>query len=382
MKFISFVSCCLLFITCNSPFVNTFEEIESAVIYSKDDISAVPAYPDSIKVMTWNIRFGVARAPWFGDSCGDRVLMTSNDIETGLSDIINFIDTHDPDILLIQEIDVDSKRSAYINQLNWIMDNSSIGLNYAAYASMWEADYIPSDGLGKVNAGNAILSKYPLSQAERVQLPLREDQPAYEQYFYLRRNYLRAKVDILSDKSKPFYALVVHATAFATDDTKQKHITTFKMALDSIDNSNAYFVAGGDFNAVPSGANIDYCEYDRCVDEVCDQDYKNNKIYQGSYFKNFENEPFLMDPFYTDYYSAILKEDTNNSEHFTHSTYNFEETYSEPDSWWNRKLDYLFTNYQDWSSTGQTYQGNYNDIKSAFHLSDHAPISATIFIND
>ena len=352
-------------------------------MYMSNDTSLPPSsYPDSIKVMTWNIRFGVARAPWFGDSCGDRVIMESDDIETGLAGIINFINIENPDILLIQEIDIESKRSAYIDQLDWIINNNTIGLNYAAYGSMWQADYVPSDGLGKVNAGNAILSKYPLSDAKRIQLPLRQDQPEYEKYFYLRRNFLKAKVDILNDKTKSFYALVVHATAFATDDTKQKQIDTFKLALDEIHNSDAYFVAGGDFNAVPPGADTDYCEFDRCAGDICNKEYKNNKIYEGSYFENFDSEPLLMEPFYMDYHSAILKEDSNNLENFTHSTYNTDEDYIDSDSWWNRKLDYLFTNYQDWSGTGITHQGIKDVFSSPFYLSDHAPVSAIIKIDE
>ena len=36
-------------------------------------------FNDTLKVMTWNIRFGAARIPWFGDSCGDRVIMSENE---------------------------------------------------------------------------------------------------------------------------------------------------------------------------------------------------------------------------------------------------------------------------------------------------------------
>ena len=59
---------------------------------------------------------------------------------------------------------------------------------------MWEADLIPSDGIGRINTGNAILSKYELSDAERIQLRLRTDQDDLIQYFYLRRNILKARI--------------------------------------------------------------------------------------------------------------------------------------------------------------------------------------------
>ena len=80
----------------------------------------------------------------------------------------------------------------------------------------------------------------------------------------------------------------------------------------------------------------------------------------------------LLQPFYddsTNYFPAIKYQNRNSEDHLTHCTYNT----NEDDRFWDRKLDYLFTNYQDqnWSSTGSTHQ-------DAFHLSDHAPVSATL----
>jgi len=57
----------------------------------------------------------------------------------------------DADILLLQEVDTDSKRSAYIDQVQWLLDNTA--MNYGVYASMWEVQFVPSDGLGRVNTG-------------------------------------------------------------------------------------------------------------------------------------------------------------------------------------------------------------------------------------
>ena len=108
-----------------------------------------------------------------------------------------------PDILLLQEVDVSSKRSAYVNQLQYILDRTH--LKYGVYASMWNAEIIPSDGLGRVDAGNAILSRWEITDAERIQLPLRTDQDALTQYFYLRRNILKAKIGI--DEDTDFYAV-------------------------------------------------------------------------------------------------------------------------------------------------------------------------------
>ena len=149
----------IFFFSCRS-LVTTYEDVESAIYY--EDASQESAeFNDTLKVMTWNIRFGAGRIPFFGDSCGDRVLMTEPETLGYMDSIIVYINSTQPDVLLLQEVDISSKRSAYVNQLQYILDHTH--LNYGAYASMWNAEIIASDGLGKVDAGNAILSIYNMN---------------------------------------------------------------------------------------------------------------------------------------------------------------------------------------------------------------------------
>lgn len=324
--------------------------------------------------MTWNIRFGVGRLPWFGDSCGDNVIVQKSAIIDTLIEIANFINGEDPDIILLQEVDVSSKRTGYLNQVQWLLDHTNF--NYGVYASMWQADFIPSDGLGKVDAGNAILSKWPIENAERIQLPLRGDQDDLEQYFYLRRNILKSKIDI---NGEGIYALCTHTTAFATDDTKQKHIDKVFEVLESF-GDDEIFVAGGDLNALTSayaGNERDFCTVDKCDDDVCDGDFENNLIYQGSYFNHLPDEDLLLDQLYTFFYPAIPLAETNFPEHYTHSTWiTSEDENDESDGPLNRKLDYIF------SSAPLTNGTTHQEANHKFYLSDHAPVSAKLNLSE
>ncbi|MBC8255977.1 MAG: endonuclease/exonuclease/phosphatase family protein [Candidatus Marinimicrobia bacterium] len=357
----------ILFFSCRS-LVTTFEDVESAIYYE-----AVPQksaeFNNSLKVMTWNIRFGAGRIPFFGDSCGDRVLMTKAETKGYLNSIVSYINLTLPDILLLQEVDVSSKRSAYVNQLQYILDRTH--LNYGTYASMWDAEIVPSDGLGKVDAGNAVLSRWKITDAERIQLPLRTDQDALTQYFYLRRNILKAKIDLPLENN--FYAVNTHATAFATDDTKQKHIDKYEKVLEGLYSQGFIFVTGGDLNSVPPGADpTDFCEDDSCSDESFHIDADGGPHREGSYFNNFPSEPNLVEPFYS-YSPAINLDDTRDSTNYTHSPWNTNANntgFSDVD-YWDRKLDYLFTNFEDGFINGTTHQ-------DAHELSDHAPVSATL----
>ena len=344
----------IIFSACE-PIVNEFDDIEDAVMYRANTITDVSAQ-NTVKVMTWNIRFGVARLRFFGDGCGDRVVMKKSEVIKGLEGLAEKIKQEDPDILLLQEVDVQSKKTGYIDQAQWLLDHTDF--NYGAYASMWESQVILADGLGRVNTGNLILSKWKLENAERYQLPLRGDQDALTKYFYLRRNAIKAKVAM---PGKPFYAVNTHLTAFATDDTKQKHIDAFKAILDGIAVEGGYFIAGGDLNEIPPNASkMDYCLDDQCKGESF-HEYgidKGDTHKEGSYFAP---EITWLSSFFKSYTPAISLDvyGAYETDHFTHS----------PDDnlQLDRKLDYLWTN-TTWIN-GTTHQ-------EATTLSDHIPVSA------
>jgi endonuclease/exonuclease/phosphatase family metal-dependent hydrolase len=320
----------LLLVSCD-PLVTEFPAEQMATEYTAKTLTA-PPNKDTLTVVTWNIRFGIGRAEWFGDSCGELVLFDTDEIQDGLELLAAKITAMGADILLLQEVDTDSKRSAYVDQVQWLLDNTEF--NYGVYASMWEVQFVPSDGLGRVNTGNAILSHWPLSEAERIQLSLRGDQDALTRAFYVRRNVLRAKVNY---PGSPFWAVDIHASAFSNDDTKQKQYLEFKAVLDELNAQGENFVAGGDLNELPPGAaKNNYCDNDRCPGESAEDD-------EGC---DFSNETTWISPLFDSYIPGVslvnYLQDENR--HFTHaSTHDAnDERYQ-----WNRKLDYLFTN-TDW----------------------------------
>jgi endonuclease/exonuclease/phosphatase family metal-dependent hydrolase len=231
---------------------------------------------------------------------------------------------------------------------------------------MWDAEIIPSDGLGKVDVGNAILSRWEITDAERIKLPLRTDQEDFIKYFYLRRNILKAKIEL--PNIEDFFVVDIHATAFATDDTKQKHIDKYKEVLDDLESQGAIFVTGGDLNSIPPSADSkDFCVKDKCSGENFHTDTDGGPHREGSYFNNFIGEPDLVQPFYV-YHPAIDLISTKDPIHFTHSPWNTNYTNN---NYWDRKLDYLFTNHWNGFLNGTTHQ-------EAHQLSDHAPVSATL----
>jgi len=347
---------CLVIVSCE-PLVTQFDDVEDGIMYKAKHLESPPTTVNTVTVMTWNIRFGAGRTPWFGDGCGDRVIFAATEIYNNLEGLVEKINEIKPDILLLQEVDVESKRSGYIDQVQWLLNHTYF--NYGAYASMWQAQYIPSDGLGRINTGNAILSRWKIAEAERIQLALRGDQDAFTKYFYLRRNILKTKIDLPGVDN--FYAVNTHLSAFSTDDTKKKQVERFKNELDKLTSAGAVFVTGGDFNLLPPGSDsTDFCDEDKCPDESFHGPNDDPQHKEGSYFTL---EITWLQDMYDTYQPAVPLGDylANQSHYFTH-TPNW-------NGFWNRKLDYLFTNHKWVPGSDSTHQ-------EATTLSDHVPVTA------
>jgi len=352
----------LLFVSCN-PLATQYEEGEDidAEYYTASELTPAPQPDSSIRAMTWNIRFGIGRMPWFGDACGDMTVYSQDDVIPHLDAVVAKINEIKPDILLLQEVDINSKRTSYINELQYILDHTYF--NYAAYVPEWRAQYIPSDGLGRMDMGLAILSPWPINNAKRVQLALRSDQSSIEVYFYLRSCMITAAIQIPGFQE--LSVVNIHASAFATDDTKHKHYQELKTKLDEINAAGGYFLAGGDFNTLPPGSTkTDYCLEDICPGEPYHQDGSDPYHKPGS---DYSPEQEWLWPIYGTYECALPLAVylANQPDYFTHTT--------RPTENFDRTLDYLFTNLHWVANSTVIHQ-------DAFYESDHAPVSSFLVL--
>lgn len=331
-----------------------FDDVEPAVPYQAALIRDAPV-PNQLTVMTWNVKFAGGRIDFFFDCHGDRALMNDEEVLKHLDGLAAKIRQVNPDIVLLQEVDVDSKRCAYVDNLQYLLDHTD--LNYGMYASQWRVDYVPSDGIGPVNSGNAIISRWPLTEGERIALPLIEEQDGLTQYFFLRRNILRAKVDLPS--REPIWAVNVHTSAFSNDGTKKKQIDRFKEELDSLSEAGRSFVAGGDLNTLPP----DSAQTSGFSDSVCEGQFDAD---------DYGGEEDWLNELLAAYQEAIPHEDfkADNAPYFTHTT--------DGSGFWNRRLDYLFTNLSFHS--GLVHQSAEQGGMDTMPLSDHAPVTVKLVL--
>jgi endonuclease/exonuclease/phosphatase family metal-dependent hydrolase len=357
-KYLVLLTVILIVINGCDIFNTNFDDLEEARMYEAKIFTDAPV-PDTLKIMTWNIKFGGARIDFFFDGWGDEVLMSESVVIENTQNIAYYINEVDPDIILLQEVDIDSKRSAYVDQVQLLLDETD--LNYGAYASQWKADFVPSDGLGRMNSGNAIMSKWEITDAVRIALPL-IDQDGLTQYFYLRRNILKTTIQIGDDE---LHVLNIHAAAYSKDGTKKEQIDIFKGEIDDLDSEGLLFVAGGDFNAIPPNSL-------NCLEEG----FPDRPDDLGEDYEVEDYDLDDMEEFYVDYHPDISPDDyilyeefgIYVSPYYTHSIY-----IDLPEIDWNRKLDYLFTN----NETGWIVNSD-STHQDTRQLSDHCPITVEL----
>ena len=128
---------------------------------------------DSLAVLTWNIGYGALgdNADFFMDG-GSMVNTADEDrVQENMTAVNEEIADLNPDVVFLQEVDRDSKRSHHINEQNLIREAQS---GYCdTFANNFKVCYVPYPlpMIGKVDSGILTLSKYDVTDTRRFALP-------------------------------------------------------------------------------------------------------------------------------------------------------------------------------------------------------------------
>jgi len=169
--------------------------------------------------------------------------------ELHYNQLINLIDTENPDLIAFQEIDYHSKRSS------WIDLHDSLTTRFYPWsvkAINWDNNYVPFPywpprvNFGRILSGQSVMSKWELADPQREVLAKVKSNPFYYNAFYLDRLLVSAKVE---HPIHNFLLMNVHSEAFDTL-TRNEQLTDvygkFKTA-----SQNQPVIIAGDFNASP-----------------------------------------------------------------------------------------------------------------------------------
>ncbi len=229
------------------------DDVENLEITGTSNLSL--SLGDTLSLLSFNTGYAsLSKNNDFFMDGGEMVRATNEQqVETNLDYIKTLINTHSPDITLLQEVDLDSSRSYNINQVEYYSE--AFG-GTSTFAYNYNALYVPypMPTIGHVESGLNTISKYEPTSAVRQSLPVPFSWPLST--CNLKRCLLISRFDI-ENTTKELVVINLHLEAY--DDGEGK-IAQTKMLMDLLkaesDKGN-YVIAGGDFNQTFPGVDPD-----------------------------------------------------------------------------------------------------------------------------
>lgn len=218
-------------------------------LYIRDGSAVSP--DEQMTIYVWNIGYaGLDAGTDFFMDGGSHVNPMAENVEQNLSAIKDFIASQPADAWLLQEVDVHSARTGYINELEAIAEVYP-GSYALAYNYKCEFVPIPLPPIGKMESGIATLTDGCVKGTfERIALPCPFFWPV--SIANLKRCLLVTRLEV-EGSSKEVVLVNLHLEAY---DDGQGKIAQTKLLMEVLQQEyekGNYVIAGGDFNQVFPG---------------------------------------------------------------------------------------------------------------------------------
>ncbi|MEM8808192.1 MAG: endonuclease/exonuclease/phosphatase family protein [Cyanobacteria bacterium P01_G01_bin.38] len=173
-----------------------------------------PTASDTLTVVSYNIGYlsGLTNA---GSNSDATVEVSQSLFDQNLATAIAALAPLNADVIALQEIDLASKRSYHVNQVQKLAE--SLGISSGAIAVNWDKNYVPfpywplQAHFGKTLAAQAILSRHPIQKNDRIVLEKVAGNPFYYNALYLDR---LAQVSEIEVGGRALVMINVHLEAF------------------------------------------------------------------------------------------------------------------------------------------------------------------------
>ena len=203
-----------------------------------------------ISLISWNIGYsGLGKFEDFFMDGGKKVQPDSKKIvQMYFSGIKDTFVKNPSDIIFMQEIDINSKRSYHINEVEELKSTVN---KKSAFAYNFRCPYvpIPFPMIGQVNSGLATLHNFEIENACRLALPVPFKWPV--SIANLKRGLLVERLPVYENNEKNGKYLVLINAHLEAYDSGEGKIAQTKMLMNILTSEfekGNYVIAGGDFN--------------------------------------------------------------------------------------------------------------------------------------
>ena len=231
---------------------------ETLPINIEGNAAEIPGSGDSISVLTWNIGYaGLSETADFFMDGGNGVKTQDKDqVQTNIDAFSSLIQSEDPDVIFLQEVDRHSNRSYFLDEYEMIGNSLN---DYAySFATNYKVLFIPYPlpPIGQVESGIATFSRLQTQSANRISLPCPFSWPV--RLGNLKRCLLMERIPV-SDSDKELVLVNLHLEAYDDGEGKIEQTKVLAKVLEDEYAKGNYVIAGGDFNQ--SFSNIDTSMY-------------------------------------------------------------------------------------------------------------------------
>ncbi len=201
-----------------------------------------------LKIVTFNTGYaGLGKDADFFMDGGEGVTPESNELVIqnmdGIEELLKEIDA---DVIFLQEVDIDSKRSYNLDQ--WRLYESELEDYESVFAANYKCDFVPypiGDFIGEVHSGIVTYSRFDILKSFRVSLPNNFSWPT--RVANLKRCMLVTRHKV-GGSEQELVLINCHLEAYDDDATRQEQFrTVLEYAEREYLNGN-YVIIGGDFN--------------------------------------------------------------------------------------------------------------------------------------
>ncbi len=202
---------------------------------------------EQMTVYSWNIGYAGlnAAADFFMDG-GSKVNPEAQEVRQNLANIKTFISSHTADAWLLQEVDINSARTGYVNELE-ALSHSYDGSYGFAYNYKCNFVPFPLPPIGKVESGIATFTDGSVkgSLFERIALPCPFSWPV--RVANLKRCLLVTRLAV-DGSDKEVVLVNLHLEAYDDGEGKIAQTKLLMSFLRQEYEKGNYVIAGGDFN--------------------------------------------------------------------------------------------------------------------------------------
>ena len=235
-----------------------FRPADTEVIIPQQDAEAILETGKPLTIVSWNCGYGALgdNADFFMDGGTSVYTADRARVESNLAGIRNSLKALNPDLLILQEVDINSARSYGLDERTVLRDALPGASESFAYNFNTLFVPLPMPPIGHVESGLYTLSTAVPASATRISLPVPFSWPI--RMFNLKRCLMVSRFP-LRNSDRELVLINLHLEAYDDGEGKEAQARQLTSFMQEEYAKGNYVIAGGDFNQ--RFTNIDQSAY-------------------------------------------------------------------------------------------------------------------------